>query len=73
MEYQKELENMQVIAKRAVKISLVACVVAIIFAVISLWITLNQITATANLVKKYKEMETQLMAIESKLESKNNL
>ena len=43
--------NAQGTAKKAVKIALVSCVITIIFATLSLWVLLNQITATTNLVK----------------------
>lgn len=66
-EIQSELKRNQTIANKAVKISLVACVIMIIFAALSLWILLNQITATANLVKMQKEYEMRLESLEKSL------
>lgn len=66
-EIQSELKRNQTIANKAVKISLIACVIMIIFASLSLWILLNQITATANLVKMQKEYEMRLESLEKSL------
>ncbi|WP_026943353.1 DUF5408 family protein [Helicobacter rodentium] len=66
-EIQSELKRNQTIANKAVKISLIACVIMIIFASLSLWILLNQITATANLVKMQKEYEIRLESLEKSL------
>lgn len=60
----KSLELAQNTAKKAVKIALIACVVTILFAVLSLWVLLNQITATANLVKTQKMHTMQLEKIQ---------
>lgn len=65
--YEKDLELAQNTAKRAVKIALVACVITILFAVLSLWVLLNQITATANLVKIQKTQTMQLEKIQKDL------
>ncbi len=61
---QDTLERAQATATKAVKISLIACCVMIIFASLSLWVLLNQITATANLVKMQKEYEMRLENLE---------
>ncbi len=58
----------QVIATKAVKISLLACVIMIVFASLSLWVLFNQITATANLVKMQKQYEIRLEKLEKELE-----
>ncbi|TLD87858.1 DUF5408 family protein [Helicobacter sp. MIT 05-5294] len=57
----------QTTATKAIKITLISCVIVIIFAALSLWILLNQITATANLVKKQKEYEIRLEKLEENL------
>ncbi|WDL74229.1 DUF5408 family protein [Helicobacter winghamensis] len=61
----QEIEQAQNTAKRAVKIALIACVITILFATISLWVLLNQITATANLTKIQKAQEARLEKLES--------
>ncbi|MBD5164254.1 DUF5408 family protein [Helicobacter sp.] len=61
---QDNLERAQATATKAIKISLIACCVVIIFASLSLWVLLNQITATANLVKMQKEYEIRLENLE---------
>ncbi|MDE5925560.1 MAG: DUF5408 family protein [Helicobacter sp.] len=63
------LERAQKTALKAVKISLIACVILVIFASISLWVSLNQITATANLVKMQKEYALRLEKLEKTLDS----
>lgn len=60
----------QVIATKAVKISLLACVIMIVFASLSLWVLFNQITATANLVKMQKEYEIRLEKLEKNLNNR---
>lgn len=66
---QTTLERAQKTALKAVKISLIACVILVIFASISLWVLLNQITATANLVKMQKEYALRLEKLEKTLDS----
>lgn len=61
---QDALERAQATATKAVKIALIACCVMVIFASLSLWVLLNQITATANLVKMQKEYEIRLENLE---------
>ncbi|EEO26028.1 DUF5408 family protein [Helicobacter winghamensis] len=61
----QEIEQAQNTAKRAVKIALIACVITILFATLSLWVLLNQITATANLTKMQKVQEARLEKLES--------
>lgn len=61
----QEMEQAQNTAKRAVKIALIACVITILFATLSLWVLLNQITATANLTKIQKAQEARLEKLES--------
>ncbi|WDL69379.1 DUF5408 family protein [Helicobacter winghamensis] len=61
----QEIEQAQNTAKRAVKIALIACVITILFATLSLWVLLNQITATANLTKIQKAQEARLEKLES--------
>ncbi|MBX7490113.1 DUF5408 family protein [Helicobacter turcicus] len=63
-EQQKVLELAENTAKKAVKIALIACVVTILFATLSLWVLLNQITATANLTKAQKAQEGRLEKLE---------
>lgn len=65
MKQQKEIEQAQSIAKRAIKIALLACVITILFSVLSLWVLLNQITATANLTKNQKDQAVRLEKLES--------
>ncbi|WP_300744151.1 DUF5408 family protein [Helicobacter ganmani] len=60
---------MQKTALKAVKISLIACVIMIVFVSLSLWVSLNQITATANLVKMQKEYALRLEKLENTLDS----
>ena len=67
-EIQNMLKRSESIANKAVKISLIACVVMVIFAALSLWILLNQITATANLVKAQKEYQMRLESLEKSLQ-----
>ncbi|WP_299550091.1 DUF5408 family protein [uncultured Helicobacter sp.] len=62
---QKAVEQAQNTAKRAVKIALFACVITILFATLSLWVLLNQITATANLTKAQKVQEARLEKLEN--------
>ncbi|MCI5968808.1 DUF5408 family protein [Helicobacter sp.] len=66
-EQQKTLELAKSTAKRAVKIALIACVITILFATLSLWVLLNQITATANLTKMQKIQEMRLEKLEKGL------
>lgn len=61
-----ETKQSQTIAKRAIKIALIACMITLIFASISLWILLNQITATANLTKSQKTLEERVLQLENK-------
>lgn len=61
-----ETKQSQTIAKRAIKIALIACMITLIFASISLWILLNQITATANLTKSQKMLEERVLQLENK-------
>lgn len=56
-----EAENM---AKRAIKIAIISCAITAIFAFISIWISLNQITATANLVKEHRELQNQVLKLQ---------
>ena len=67
------IELAQGTAKKAVKIALVSCVITIIFATLSLWVLLNQITATTNLVKIQKGQEERLEKIEERLKSAESL
>lgn len=60
-----ETKQSQTIAKRAIKIALIACMITLIFASISLWILLNQITATANLTKSQKMLEERVLQLEN--------
>lgn len=60
-----ETKQSQTIAKRAIKITLIACMITLIFASISLWILLNQITATANLTKSQKMLEERVLQLEN--------
>lgn len=60
-----ETKQSQTIAKRAIKIALIACMITLIFASISLWILLNQITATANLTKSQKTLEERVLQLEN--------
>ncbi|WP_300691425.1 MULTISPECIES: DUF5408 family protein [Helicobacter] len=66
---QTTLERVQKTALKAVKISLIACVIMIVFVSLSLWVLLNQITATANLVKMQKEYALRLEKLENTLDS----
>ncbi|WP_366905909.1 DUF5408 family protein, partial [Helicobacter sp. UBA3407] len=66
---QTTLERVQKTALKAVKISLIACVIMIVFVSLSLWVSLNQITATANLVKMQKEYALRLEKLENTLDS----
>ncbi|RDU63035.1 MULTISPECIES: DUF5408 family protein [Helicobacter] len=66
---QTTLEKVQKTALKAVKISLIACVIMIVFVSLSLWVSLNQITATANLVKMQKEYALRLEKLENTLDS----
>lgn len=66
---QTTLEKVQKTALKAVKISLIACVIMIVFVSLSLWVLLNQITATANLVKMQKEYALRLEKLENTLDS----
>lgn len=61
------IEYAHTTAIKAIKISIVACVIMIIFVSLSLWVMLNQITATANLVKTQKEYEVRLERLEENL------
>lgn len=61
------IEDAHTTAIKAVKISLAACVIMVIFVSLSLWVMLNQITATANLVKTQKEYEVRLERLEENL------
>ncbi|MDA3966611.1 MULTISPECIES: DUF5408 family protein [Helicobacter] len=58
------MEYIENIAKRAIKIAIISCVITTIFAFISLWIMLNQITATANLVKEHRELQKKVELLE---------
>ncbi|TLD83192.1 hypothetical protein LS70_005430 [Helicobacter sp. MIT 11-5569] len=69
----KALELAQNTAKKAVKIALISCVVTILFATLSLWVLLNQITATANLAKMQKAQDLRLENLEKNLYSKRVL
>lgn len=60
-----ETKQSQTIAKRAIKIALIACMITLIFVSISLWILLNQITATANLTKSQKMLEERVLQLEN--------
>ncbi|WP_297812788.1 DUF5408 family protein [uncultured Helicobacter sp.] len=66
-EIQNALKLTQTMATKAIKISLIACVIIVIFASLSLWVLFNQITATANLVKMQKEYEVRLEKLEKNL------
>ena len=66
---QTTLEKVQKTALKAVKISLIACVIMIVFVSLSLWVSLNQITSTANLVKMQKEYALRLEKLENTLDS----
>lgn len=58
------MEHTENIAKRAIKIAIISCVITTIFMFISLWIMLNQITATANLVKEHRELQKKIELLE---------
>ena len=60
----KELKQQQNTSLKAIKIALICCVITILFAALSLWILLNQITATANLSKNQKNLEQKIMQLE---------
>ena len=60
----KELKQQQKTSLKAIKIALSCCVITILFATLSLWILLNQITATANLNKNQKNLEQKIMQLE---------
>ena len=60
----KEINHSNKTATKAVKIALVCCVITIIFATLSLWVLLNQITATAKLSKNQKILEQKILALE---------
>lgn len=60
----KKINHSNNTATRAIKIALVCCVITIIFAILSLWILLNQITATANLSKNQKILEQKILILE---------
>lgn len=60
----KKINHSNNTATRAIKIALVCCVITIIFATLSLWILLNQITATANLSKNQKILEQKILILE---------
>ncbi len=60
----QEINHAKNIATKAVKIALVCCVITILFATLSLWILLNQITATANLSKNQKTLEQKILMLE---------
>ena len=62
----KELKQQQKTSLKAIKIALICCVITILFAALSLWILLNQITATANLSKNQKNLEQKIMQLEQK-------
>ena len=60
------MEYIEKMAKIAIKIAIISCVVTTFFAFISLWIMLNQITATANLVKEHRELQKKVELLEQK-------
>ncbi|KPH55077.1 hypothetical protein HPU229334_10625 [Helicobacter pullorum] len=60
----KELKQQHKTSLKAIKIALICCVITILFAALSLWILLNQITATANLSKNQKNLEQKIMQLE---------
>ncbi|EES89789.1 DUF5408 family protein [Helicobacter canadensis] len=60
----KKINHSNNTATRAIKIALVCCVITIIFATLSLWVLLNQITATANLSKNQKILEQKILILE---------
>ena len=60
----KELKQQQKTSLKSIKIALICCVITILFATLSLWILLNQITATANLSKNQKNLEQKIMQLE---------
>lgn len=60
----QEINHAKNTATKAVKIALVCCVITILFATLSLWILLNQITATANLSKNQKALEQKVLMLQ---------
>ena len=56
-ELKQEINHYKKIALRAVKIAIISCVITLIFAALSLWVLLNQITATANISHKQNAQE----------------
>ena len=60
----KELKQQQKTSLNAITIALICCVITILFATLSLWILLNQITATANLSKNQKNLEQKIIQLE---------
>ncbi|WP_104721963.1 DUF5408 family protein [Helicobacter mesocricetorum] len=60
---QKEINQYQKTASKSVKIALISCAITLIFAFLSLWILLNQITATANLTKDIRILEQKILEI----------
>ena len=60
----KELKQQQKTSLKAIKIALICRVITILFATLSLWILLNQITATANLSKNQKNLEQKIKQLE---------
>ena len=60
----KELKQQQKPSLKAIKLALICCVITILIATLSLWILLNQITATANLSKNQKNLEQKIIQLE---------
>lgn len=67
-ESQKELQLCKKTSHNAVKIALISCVITIIFATLSLWVLLNQITATDNLLILQKNQAKQIQILEEKIQ-----
>ncbi|MDE5592076.1 MAG: DUF5408 family protein [Helicobacter sp.] len=63
----KEIIQNRQLASKAIKISLIACVITLVFATLSLWVLLNQITATANLTKELREIQEKISFYEPKI------
>lgn len=68
-ELKQEMFHHKKIALRAVKIAILSCALTAIFAVLSLWVLLNQITATANISHKQNAHEERIQKLEKAQQS----
>ena len=66
----KNIQEIEKKAIRAIKISVAAIAISLFLGILSLWVLLNQVTISVGIDKKLIKIEKQIQNMESKAESK---